>query len=74
MCRTDARDTLAQAQHQGADPRVSAEECECEKPGKKIKARKPSTLLGIRQESCYDAEQWQEGTHLEDKLNTGLVG
>ena len=25
-------------------------------------------------ESCNDAEQWQEGTHLEDKLNTGLVG
>ena len=33
-----------------------------------------ASLLGIRQESCYDAEQWQEGTHLEDKLNTGLVG
>ena len=24
-------------------------------------------LLCIRQESCYDAEQWQEGTHLEEK-------
>ena len=31
------------------------------------KGKKASTLLGIRQESCYDAEQWQEGTHLEDK-------
>lgn len=30
-------------------------------------------LLCIRQESCYDAEQWQEGTHLEDKLDARLV-
>ena len=30
-------------------------------------------LLGIRQKSCYDAEQWQEGTHLEDKLDARLV-
>ena len=33
-----------------------------------------AVLLCIRQESCDDAEQWQEGTHLEDELNTGLVG
>ena len=25
-------------------------------------------------DNAFDAEQWQEGTHLEDKLNTGLVG
>ena len=30
-------------------------------------------LLCIRQESCYDAEQWQEGTHLEDELDARLV-
>lgn len=30
-------------------------------------------LLCIRQESCYDAKQWQEGTHLEDKLDARLV-
>ena len=31
-------------------------------------------LLRIRQESSNDAEQWQEGTHLEDELDARLVG
>ncbi len=37
MCRTDARSPLAQAQYQGTDARVSAEECRCEIPGKKVR-------------------------------------
>ena len=31
-------------------------------------------FLRVRQEAGYDAEEWQEGTYLEDELDAGLVG
>ena len=31
-------------------------------------------FLCVRQESRDDAEEWQEGTDLEDELDAGLVG
>ena len=31
-------------------------------------------FLRVRQETGYDAEEWQEGTYLEDELDAGLVG
>ena len=31
-------------------------------------------FLGVRQETCDDAEKWQEGTYLKNELDAGLVG
>lgn len=48
--------SLAQAQHQGADPRVSAEECEWEKLGKEVREEeqkeKKNTNMTIQQIAC----------------------